>query len=181
MPAPDSHRLYTVAAAQEGFFTTRQAAEAGYSRPLIDHHVRAKRFLRVRRGIYRLVHFPYSENPDLVVAWLWSATVGVASHETALALHRLSDVLPAKIHLTVPATWRKRRIAVPDLYVLHYSDLAAGEKAWSGAVPMTAPLRTIRDCLRDGLSPDLIHQAVSEGMRRGLFTPEEVASGGEEP
>ena len=33
--------------------------------------------------------------------------MGVFSHDTALALHELSDALPARAHLTLPASWRR--------------------------------------------------------------------------
>jgi len=46
-------------------------------------------------------------------AWLWSEQAGVISHQTALSLHGLSDVLPAQAHLTLPAAWSKRRFRVP--------------------------------------------------------------------
>lgn len=58
--------------------------------------------LRVRRGVYRLVHFPAGDHEDLTAVWLWSQHEGVFSHETALALHDLSDVLPSRAHLTLP-------------------------------------------------------------------------------
>jgi predicted transcriptional regulator of viral defense system len=43
------------------------------------------------------VHFRASEHEELVTAWLWSERAGVMSHQTALSLHGLSDVLPAQI------------------------------------------------------------------------------------
>ncbi len=89
---PDWDGLFETAGAQEGYFTTRQAAEAGYSSQLLLKHLRAGRVVRMRRGIYRLVHFPAGEHEELVIAWLWSKLAGVVSHQTALALHGLSDV-----------------------------------------------------------------------------------------
>ena len=82
---PDWNALYEMAAAQDGYFTTRQAAAAGYSRPLLARHLTSGRIVRVRRGIYRVVHYPPSDHEDLVVVWLWSGQAGVFSHETALA------------------------------------------------------------------------------------------------
>jgi predicted transcriptional regulator of viral defense system len=110
---PDRDRLYEIAAAQDGLFTTQQAAEVGYSPQLLVHHIRGERMQRVRRGIYRLVHFPAGEHEEVVTVWLWSEQAGVLSHETALALHGLSDALPAQVHLTLPAAWKKRRFRVP--------------------------------------------------------------------
>jgi len=69
---PNWDRLYETAAAQEGLFTTRQAAEAGYSTQLLRYHVSSGRVARARRGVYRLVHFPAGEHEELVMVWLWS-------------------------------------------------------------------------------------------------------------
>src|SRR5262245_52567641 len=122
-PAPDWDRLYETAAGQEGLFTTQQAAQAGYSPQLLVHHVRTGKVLRVHRGIYRLVHFPAGEHEELVANWLWSEQAGVVSYQSALALHGLSDVLPAQVHLTLPAAWRRRRFRVPADVVLHHADV----------------------------------------------------------
>ena len=64
--SPDWDALFGVAQAQAGYFTTRQAARAGYS-PQLLAYLGDKKVLRVRRGIYRLVHFPSSDQEDLVV------------------------------------------------------------------------------------------------------------------
>lgn len=171
---PDWNRLFETAAAQEGLFTTRQAAEAGYSPQLLDHHLHAGRTVRVRRGIYRLVHFPAGEHEDLVAAWLWSEHAGVVSHQTALALHNLSDVLPAQIHLTLPEAWRRRRFRVPADVVLHYADVAPDDRTWFGAVPTTSPRRSLNDCAKSGLSPELLRQAAQQALHRGLVTIPEL-------
>lgn len=172
---PDRAALFTVASAQEGYFTTDQAAEAGYSRPLLDHHLQSGRFVRARRGVYRLVEYPAGEHEDLVVAWLWSKQAGVFSHETALALHQLSDALPAHLHLTLPASWARRRLLVPGGLRLHFADVADGERGWVGPVPVTTPIRTLRDCQAAHLPPDLVSQALRDGLARGLFSRSDVA------
>ena len=164
---PDWNRLYEVTAGQEGLFTTQQAAEAGYSPQLLVHYVNSGRAVRMRRGIYRLVHFPAGEHEDLVAAWLWSEQAGVVSHQTALALHDLSDVLPALIHLTLPSAWLQRRFRVPDGIVLHHAYIPADERTWFGAVPTTSVRRTLNDCARAGLAPDLLRQGAEQALRRG--------------
>ena len=83
---PDWDHLFEIAAGQAGYFTTKQAAGAGYSTHLLRKHIHAGRVARSRRGIYRLVHFPASEHEELVAAWLWSEQAGVISHQTALSL-----------------------------------------------------------------------------------------------
>lgn len=162
------------AATQEGFFTTLQAAEAGYSAQLLVHHVRSGAVERVRRGIYRLKHYPAADHEELVVAWLWSEHQGVVSHETALGLHQLSDVLPHRVHLTLPGAWRKRRFRVPSNVVLHHADVPARERAWAGPVPMTSAARTLNDCAAAGTSPELLRQAAKQALARGIVTRAEL-------
>lgn len=167
-PAWDS--LFQTASAQAGHVTTQQAAEAGYSTQLLLKHIRAGRLLRVRHGIYRLVHFPAGEHEELAVVWLWSERKGVFSHQTALGLHSLSDVMSARIHVTLPAEWRHRRFRLPDGVVLHYASVPNRDRAWAGAVPITSVRRTLIDCARDQVPPDLLRQAAQQALRRGLVT-----------
>lgn len=51
--------------------------------------------------------YPLGERPDKMLRRLRSRgrddkPQGVHSHETALSLHELSDINPAKLHMTVP-------------------------------------------------------------------------------
>jgi predicted transcriptional regulator of viral defense system len=172
---PDWDRLYEIAAGQEGLFTTQQAASAGYSPQLLVHHLSSGRAVRVRRGIYRLVHFPAGEHEEFVSVWLWADRVGVFSHQTALALHRLSDALPSKLHLTLPSKWLHRRLRVPEGVVLHHADVPKGDRTWFGPVPITSVRRTLNDCARDGLSPELLRQAAKQALHRGLVVRNELA------
>ncbi len=173
--SPNWNRLFETAAAQEGLFTTKQAFEAGYSPQLLVHYVRSGKAVRLRRGTYRLVHFPAGEHEELVAAWLWSEQVGVVSHQTALALHGLSDTLPAHIHLTVPSAWRLRRFRLPTDVVLHHADVPPEDRTWFGAVPTTSARRSLNDCARTGLSPELLQQAAQQALRRGLVTNAELS------
>jgi len=133
--SPDGDRFFELAAAQAGPFTTQQAAEVGYSAQLLEHHAVVGRLRRLRRGVYRLVHFPLTE------------------HETALALHGLTGAQPAQHHLTLPASWAKRRLVVPEGVVLHFGDVAAHERCWFGPVPVTTPSRTRADCTAAHATP----------------------------
>ena len=173
-PEPAWQALYDVAASQEGLFTTRQAAAAGYSDPLLAHHQKAGRIARIRRGIYRLVHFPAGEHEELVAAWLWTGSTAVISHHSALSLHGLSDSLPAQIHLSLPMTWRQRRLRVPKGLVLHFADVAAKEGTWIGSVPVTSVRRTLEDCAHSGLTPDLLRQAAKQALTRGVVTKSDL-------
>lgn len=171
---PDWNRLFETAGVQDGYFTTRQAAHAGYSSQLLLKHIRAGRVDRARRGIYRLVHFPAGEHDELVIPWLWSERAGVISHHTSLSLHGLSDALPAHVHVTLPSAWQGRRFRTPTDVVLHYADVPPEDRTWFGAVPTTSPRRSLSECAREGLSPDLLRQAAQQALRRGLVVKAEL-------
>jgi predicted transcriptional regulator of viral defense system len=172
---PDWDALFSIAQAQGGCFSTRQAAEAGYSPQLLHTHLGNGRVKRVRRGIYRLVHFPSCEYEDLIVLWLWTEQMGVFSHETALALHDLSDVLPSRVHMTVPARWQRRRLRIPAGLVLHHADIRDVDRTEVSVVPVTAPLRSLRDAIEASVPHDLVRQAVFQARRRGLISGQEGA------
>lgn len=120
-------RLFEIAERQQGFFTTKQAKSAGFAENTQPYHVQAGNWIREHRGIYRLALFPMADRPDLVLWALWSRNrgeevEGVHSHQTALSLHELSGLNPAKLHVTVPTDfWRSS--GIPGIRVLHYADL----------------------------------------------------------
>lgn len=159
---------------QDGYFTTAQAAQVGYYFALLYKHLKSGKVQRVRRGVYRLVHFPASDHEDLVVLWLWSGQHGVLSHETALVLHRLSDALPSRVHMTLPMEWQSRRLKIPEGLALHYGEVDLSERSWFGGLPITSPARCLNDCAGDNVSPELVAQALDEGLERGLFREDEV-------
>ena len=171
---PRWEALYEAAASQAGYFTTKQAKTAGYSPQLLQFYIRERRVERSSRGIFRLVHFPPTDREDLAPIWLWSEGKGVFSHETALAIHDLSDLLPAQRHLTLPLAWSRRRLRPPKGVVLHHADLAENERAWFGPIPVTTPLRSVLDCIHGHVSKEFTDQAIAQGVRRRLFTRAEV-------
>src|SRR3954449_2260717 len=100
--APDAIALNQVSYGQDGYFTTHQARQAGFSPQLLAHHVRSGRYEHIRRGLYRLCGYPGSPQEDVRAKWLSVGTEGaVVSHESALDLHELSDVIPNSVHLMI--------------------------------------------------------------------------------
>jgi predicted transcriptional regulator of viral defense system len=164
--------LYELASEQSGYFSAAQASRLGFSTARLQYHVNAGKLERRARGVLRLRHFPASTLEEYVVHWLWSEQEGVFSHDTALMLHELSDAMPAKIHLTVPAAWATRRLRVPRELVLHFADVPERERTWKEYFPITAPRRTLQDCIRDHSSPELVAQAVRQAKERGLISGE---------
>ena len=178
---PIGTRLYELAEGQGGYFTARQAREAGYADNTHAYHVRAGNWVRERRGIYRLVRFPAPARPDLILWQLWSHNrtgepQGTFSHATALTLHELSDAMPRRLDMTVPPGFR-RMVAIPAVLHLHRARLQDDDVETIDAVRVTTTLRTLVDVIADNtLSHDLQGQAVVEAIKRGLVLPEQLAS-----
>ena len=170
MPTDTLDKLYPIAEAQAGYFTTHQAADAGVERSRLSRHAAAGRVQRIRRGVYRLTHFPGSRHEDLFIAWLETGPHSLISHDSALALYDLSDALPAAIHLTVPRTASRRRRGLR----LHTNQISKQEITTFEGLPVTTVARTIADVARAGLAGELVEQAVQQALARGLVQPDEL-------
>ena len=166
-------KLYDVAEGQSGFFTARQARDAGYADSVHPYQVRSGHWIRETRGVYRLAQFPAPSRPDLMLWQLWSRNrqdkpQGVFSHATALALHDLSDVMPAKLDMTVPRGFR-RMAAIPTVLRLHHAQLEQRDIQTTEGARVTTPVRTLIDVIAEGgIAPELQVQAVREALARGL-------------
>jgi predicted transcriptional regulator of viral defense system len=172
-------RLFEIAESQQGFFTAKQAKAAGFAENTHPYHVQVGNWIRDHRGIYRLALFPPAEHPDLVKWALWSQNrdeemEGVYSHQTALSLHELSDLNPARLHMTVPSHFR-RNSEIPAILVLHYAELPAGDIQTAQGFKYTRPLRTIIDLIEaDTVERTFLRQALRQALHRGLITRSEV-------
>jgi predicted transcriptional regulator of viral defense system len=100
---------------------------------------------------------------------------GVYSYETALSIHDVTDVMPAKLHMTVPMSFR-RNSKIPRVLVLHYDDVPERDTEVVYGVRVTKALRTILDLLAAGNVPlSMLRQGLREGLRRGLVRRGEIA------
>ncbi len=173
-----SRVLFSLAGEQGGYFTSKQARAAGYDYPHLAYHVSCGNFIRVGHGIYRLPEIPPSENDDLIRLALWSRDrqdqpQAVVSHETALVLHELSELLPTTIHLSVPPRFRK---TAPDGCVLHSTLLLQGDVEERPGYRITTPLRTLLDVSRGDISQEQLTKAVVDAMSRGMVRRSKLVS-----
>lgn len=167
---PDYQQLYDIAESQAGYFAAHQARQCGFSWERLSNNVKTGRFMRVKHGIYRLAHFPGSAFEDLFVAWLRAGPEAVVSHESALALYELSDVLPAEVHLIVPRTASRRRRGIRQ----HTHQLEQDEITSRAGVPVTTVPRTLADVAAAGLAAEQVRLALREALERGLTAKDEI-------
>jgi predicted transcriptional regulator of viral defense system len=168
----DHDGLYRIAESQAGYFTTEQAIDAGMDRSTLRHHARpGGRCERVRRGLYRLRHFPSSPHEHVVAAWLGLPSPAVVSHESALELYDLSDVIPNAVHITLPRAMRGQRPRPGVRFHTLVHPPRPSETRRVNGVRATNPERTIVDSLEAGTQPEQIELAVRHALDRGLTTP----------
>lgn len=163
-------RLTDVAGLYEGYFTRAESRAAGATDAVFEALVSEHKVEHVASDVFHLNHFAHSDHEQLIALWLQTDRRGVLSHDTALFLHEISDVLPRRRHITVPPGWDPGDRKLDANVVLHHAEVDEDEICWLGPVPYTAPLRTVRDCIASHLSPDLIEQAIADGLRLGMFT-----------
>jgi predicted transcriptional regulator of viral defense system len=173
MPGRVYMDLLEKATGQYGYVTADDARASGVD-PVqlrIMHHRGLVE--RVARGVYRFAVVPATPLDQYMEAVLWPGTSAALSHETALDLHGLCDVNPARIHVTVPGEYRLRR-DIPEMYQLHRRDLAPDEVTLHEGIPIVTVYRAIRDGIEADLGGYLIDQAIDTARRRGLLAPKEL-------
>lgn len=180
------NKLLQLAETQQGYFTSRQAEECGYSRSNFHRKISSGKWFREQhRGIYRLANYPSTMRPELALWTLWSADKqgnpqGIWSHETALDIHGLSDVNSAKLHMSVPKNFRKGT-EIPNNLCLHFvekipqSDIEPRQGYY-----VTTPLRTLADVIREGTTQHeqielaILDLAIQKSLIKGLSTIREM-------
>ena len=177
-PRDTERALLAIARDQEGYFTAAQALSVGYTYRQQNHHKNRGNWLYIDHGIYRLRSYPESEHEDLIRWSLWSRNrkgelQATVSYETALAIHGLGDVMPAKVHITVPPGFRKN---VPGGCIIHRAHLEADDIEHHRGFNVTAPLRTLINVADGPFSQDLLEDAVRDALRRGMVRRSQLLS-----
>lgn len=178
---PNHRLLFETAADQLGYFTAAQAQDCGFTWNLLSHHARSGRFIRIRRGLYRLRDYPSSPREEVMAAWLAAGRdVAAVSHASALDLLDLSDVIPDTIHLTVPRS--KRHLPSLPGVTIHTTTKPLGSRdvITRSGIRATSATRTILDTAEAGVAPEQIELAIEQAIERGLTTRQQLdaAAGG---
>lgn len=162
-----------------GHFTAAQARECGFSTSLITYHAGTERFRRIHRGVYRLRDYPSWPREEVMAAWL---AVGkdraVVSHESALDLLDLSDVIPNRIHITVPRSVRNLpKLPMVSIHTttrpLRLEDVRNVE-----GMRVTSPVRTILDAAEWGTMGNQIELAIWQAISEGRVLPSRLKEEG---
>lgn len=177
-PRETERALLEIAGEQGGYFTAAQALSVGYTYPQQNYHKNRGNWLYIDHGLYRLRNYPEGEHEDLIRWSFWSRNrcgefLATVSHDTALAIHDLGDVMPGRVHLTVPSGFRKK---VPGGCILHTACLDSHNIEHRHGFNVTNPLRSLLDVAASLLSQDLLDGVVRDALRRGLVRAKPLLS-----
>lgn len=167
--------LIELAISQGGYFTAKQALKFGYSYRAQNYYVEAKQWLKEDRALYRFSFLPFSKEDELIKAYFWSRDKkdipqAVISHESALSIHEIGEIIPNKINLTVPKSFRKK---TPRKYLIHKTDLGNKEVEKRDSFKVTNVVKTIID-VTESVDPEQLRKIVEDANKKGLVSQQEI-------
>lgn len=173
--------LYALAEGQAGYLTARVAAQEGIARSMLSYHARpGGRLVHVVCGLYRLRDFPSSPHEHIVAGWLRTppSADAVVSHESALELDELSDLIADEVHVTVPRTQHRKPIKGVVIHPTTFPVTKEQRRLVLG-VPVTTVDRTIIDVLRSIGMTEQVEMTAADALRRGLTTKRRLRAAAE--
>jgi predicted transcriptional regulator of viral defense system len=158
-------------------FTTGDAAGAGLSDSTLYRMRDRGQLVELSRGVWRQADAPPIANESLLAVQL-RAPHGTICLLSALAVHDLTDEIPAAVDLAVPRGTTRPRIEYPPSVVhvfdagtfqlgRHQLELAPGERIW-----IYEPARTVVDAVR---LRNQIGQQLAYGAAKTLLERERAA------
>jgi very-short-patch-repair endonuclease len=154
-----------LAETQLGFFTRRDALRAELSPQQIRGRLRARRWIAVFRGVYRIAGWQPAYENLIFAAHLAAGSGTAAAGASASRLWSLpgSESFDG-FELAVQG---RRRVRVPGIVVRRPRDLRRSDVTRIGIVPVTTAGRTLID-LATALTPARLEDCLDDVLRRGL-------------
>lgn len=169
--------LQKIADQQQGYFTPRQAQQAGYVYNNHLYHLRSGNWLAVDRGVFRLLGYPDTLESEFTRWSLWA--MGMAQHrqviigyESALFYYGLLAVKPQRVHLILSPKQRNKQ--EPEACCFHFQELPPQAYHQQNGYVITTVAQTLAD-----MKPDLVMQSrwldtVSCGVESGRLEEREA-------
>jgi CBS domain-containing protein len=163
------HELLLRAGDQHGVVSRRDMIDIGVPASTVTSAVRSGRFATPQPGIYVVVGSPETQLQRLMIAVLSLPALAAVSHDSAAELWSLAHRGIRRIHVV---TTRWDRVGRPGVAVHESLDLIPSDVVVHRGVPVTTAQRTVVDL---GASNKwIVESALEEGIRRGLFTLQDV-------
>ena len=134
----------------------------------IDHWVRTGGWTREARGVYRHAAVPSTPLSRLLSACM--AHDGLASHQSAAALHRIEGFNLDRVELTVPSG---KRPSMAGVRLHQSSQMSLAEPTERQGVPCTGRARTVMD-LAAVVTRKRLDRVIDAVLRDGLLRPSDL-------
>ncbi len=161
-------------ALQKGPFTYKQALASGLNLRTVRQLVADGQCYTVAKGVYMPTSVEYNEVNQFKAATLVVGQLSAICLVSALSVYGLTDVIPRKTWITVPA---KKRTQISTLKVLRQSD-----PQWNIGIEkkdgytITSLERTLVEsfCYKNMIGSTVPIEALREAVRKKLTTPSKV-------
>ena len=160
---------------QGGYFTAKQALKLGYSYRAQSYYLETGYWVKEDRALYRVHFLPYQKNDELIKAYFWSRDKkdipqAVISHESAIMVHDLGEIIPKKIHLTVPKSFRKKPL---EKYLIYKANIVKNEIENKDFFKVTTVIKTITD-LVNNIDQEQLAKIIGGSYDRGLISQHDI-------
>lgn len=142
---PDA-QVARLAARDHGVVATSELLRCGVTYGGIHRRARAGRLHRIHQGVYAVGHAAISQAGRWVAAVKASGAGALLSYQSAGLLWELLTHYAGPIHITVPIT--RSPSPTRDVIVHRSRTLEARDTTCRDRIPVTTPLRTLRDLKR---------------------------------
>lgn len=154
-----------LARGDHGVLTTAELLACGLTHAGIHRRARAGRLHRLHHGVYAVGHAALSREARWLAAVKACGPGAVLSHQCAAELWELSPRCPGPTHVTVP--YAKNPRADARISVHRSRTLGASDVTRRNHIPVTTPIRTLRD-LKRVLPREQWEAAIDKARARGF-------------
>ena len=173
MPTQLFPRLLERAVDQHGLLTPDDARAVGTTENALRRLAHEGVIARLAFAVYQVPQLAGDPMAQYQEALLWLRAPAALTHDTALDLHHLCDINPAKVHVTVDIRNRPRRTA-PAWIQIHFGGLPDVALTWLEGLRIATPTRAILDAIATHVGQQFIDQAIETGRQRGLLTQHDL-------
>lgn len=172
MPKKNKEKeLLKTAITQGGYFTAKQALKIGFSYRAQKYYIETNNWIKEGRALYRFDFIPFSKYDEYIKVSFWSRdkddnSQAVISHQSALEVHGIGDIIPGKIYFTVPKSFRKK---VAKGCICHKEDFVKKDTEIREGFKVTTPVKTIID-IAEKVDTEQLEKVLYDAHQKGLIS-----------
>lgn len=169
------NNLFELAMHQNGYFTSSQAKAQGYRYRNFGYYVSRGYWIKVTKCVYRLKNFPISDDEQYTLWSLWAGIkngfpVATYSYLTALSYYDLSEVIPEKLHMTVPTSFRIGK-KIPGIIIFHKENIDVKDIEFIRGYAVTKPYKTLLDLAKtEMMEKEHFAEAIIQAIKKGYIS-----------